>query len=139
MDPLLMLRRDFADELGFGVFLDARVPVVSEERVRRNAALFLSPNSPRFLGYVVQDGIGSISADGRVSLEVRTDGLFGEMIAKATDAIRRSPVAHAASCAGAAPTPLSLLHDLETQAVWLMSFEALRVFLRNQAREEALR
>jgi hypothetical protein len=142
-NPTLALRRDFADELGFGVFLQANQIVsagAARENFNRNVGL--SPDMPRFVGYYTHNGQGCITVDGERIYQTPLPGLFEEMTKQVEAAAASDPLWAGAASAGGYNLTLEadrngspvlvLIHDVHTCHAYLMDIKNARGILRDQ-------
>jgi hypothetical protein len=92
------LRRDFADELGFGEFFASspRGQTVNRRRALLNRSFGLSPALPRYLGYFTYNDEGFVTPDGDMAFAVPLAGLFEELLERLAEGIRRNPMLAAA-------------------------------------------
>lgn len=143
IQPTLALRRDFADELGFGDFLQLKQIVVAHSgRETFNRSVGLSPDMPRFVAYYTHGGKGCITVDGEHIFETALEGLFLQMTKQVEQAAASDPLwAGAASSGGydlsldadATGCPrLLLVHDVHTCHAFLMDLKHARSILRDQ-------
>jgi hypothetical protein len=88
-----MLRRDFADELGFGEYYSATVGAqpATRRRAQLNQGLGLSPALPRYLGYFTYRDEGYVTPDGEMAYGAPVVGLFQELLNRLAAGIRGNP------------------------------------------------
>ena len=88
-----MLRRDFADELGFGEFFAStpRGRSINRRRADVNRSLGLSTTLPRYLGYFTYNDEGYVTPDGELAYGAPVDGLFAELLNRLAVGIERNP------------------------------------------------
>src|ERR1700753_3379212 len=81
-----MLRRDFADELGFGEYFSStpRGQSVNRRRAQIHRNLGLSPALPRYLGYFTYNDEGYVTSDGELAYGAPVEGLFQELLSRLT-------------------------------------------------------
>lgn len=127
-----MLRRDFADELGFGEFFanSPRGQSTNKRRSLLNRSLGLSPALPRYLGYFTYNSEGYVTPDGEMAFGVPLAGLFQDLLDRLTAGIRRNPQLCAVQEKGVRGlgieadwdgTPRHLVvHDAYTGRAWLV-------------------
>jgi hypothetical protein len=137
------LRRDFADELGFGEFFSStpRARTINRRRSLLNRSLGLSPALPRYLGYFTYNNEGYVTPDGDMAFGVPVAGLFQDMLERLNAGIRRNPQLcvvqqHGVRTLGIEAdwdgTPRHLVvHDAYTGRAWLVpaceeAFDILR-------------
>ncbi|MGH7995314.1 MAG: hypothetical protein ACREFX_03080 [Opitutaceae bacterium] len=138
-----MLRRDFADELGFGEFFAStpRARTVNRRRSLLNRSLGLSPALPRYLGYFTYSNEGYVTPDGDMAFGAPLAGLFQDLLDRLSAGIRANPQLCAVQEHGPKGlgieadwdgTPRHLVvHDAYTGRAWLVpacedAFEILR-------------
>lgn len=138
-----MLRRDFADEIGFGEFFAStnRGRSINRRRAELNRSLGLSTSLPRYLGYFTYNNEGYVTPDGDLAYGAPVDGLFAELLARLSVGIERNPRLAGSSGEGARTldieadwdgTPRHLVvHDSYTGRAWLVpacdeAFEILK-------------
>ncbi|HEY3757796.1 MAG TPA: hypothetical protein VGL42_16700 [Opitutaceae bacterium] len=137
------LRRDFADELGFGEYFSTtpRGQTTNRRRAQLNRGLGLSPSLPRYLGYFTHNGEGYVTPDGELAYGAPVDGLFQELLSRLAVGVQRNPTFSGSKVRSGKDldieadwdgTPRHLVvHDAYTSRAWLVpacdeAFDILR-------------
>lgn len=121
--PQFRLRRDFADELGFGTWWAALpdAAVLQKSRGPANRQLGLSEAMPQFLGYCIRDGRAYVVTKANHWLEVPLPGgLFEEMIKTLSEVLaRQNPPQTPDFGSPGKNTPTNIvLHDVKQGHAW---------------------
>jgi hypothetical protein len=145
--PWFNLRRDFADELGFGDFLleNQRIETVGSERQVLNAQLSLSPALPRYLAYFMSESgtEAYITADFTDYYSLPMNGLFEDLVGRLDASVKSSVFLQAATMGVKSQASLAagqderpgyvIVHDTHTSDAyfWPANEDTVR-FLREQ-------
>ena len=147
ISPLCVLRRDLADELGFGGFLAAvpeAGPADPEERIR-NRKMGLSAFMCRYVAFYTHQGDVCITADAVRVYRTPMNALFRAALGELADGVAENPLVSGAlrSLGHAPPLEASadgaphviLVQDTHTGASWLWpANDASKRFLQKQTR-----
>jgi hypothetical protein len=142
--PWFTLRRDFADELGFGEYLlrlDEGAPIDNARR-EANARMALSPMLPRYVAYFTSGSNACITVDFE-HYHVIDARFFDSMVAALVESIRRSVLLLGGAQGPSGPASISaskegfpeyvVVHDTHTAgAYYWPANDATVQFLREQ-------
>ncbi len=134
--PLFYLRRDFAGEMGFDVFLARQRAVPSSKtEAATNIAMGLAKATPKFLIYFTRGDRLCVTGDGSQVYTSPESGLVGDLSRKVADGVVGHPHYNAASRSMLDPLCIEasddgsphgspqfvLLHNTRTSAAYLLA------------------